>query len=195
MGLDMYLTKRVYIGGQFEHRGVKINNDDTLNVSFKSYRRNAGTNEVVFDIPVNVVDSITCNVITWRKANAIHNYFVREVQNGEDDCGTYDVSKTVLRDLYSKCCSIRYTVGCYADTLNHYKPEDSIPTELYDHCMAVLPPVGGCFFGETDIKIKENFDWYFSGIQQTIDGLADFALAEPTDEYHSYVDYFYHASW
>ena len=28
-------------------------------------------------------------VLMWRKANAIHNWFVQNVQKGVDDCGVY----------------------------------------------------------------------------------------------------------
>ena len=32
----------------------------------------------------------------WRKANQIHNWFVQNVQGGEDDCGIYEVSQAKL---------------------------------------------------------------------------------------------------
>lgn len=39
----------------------------------------------------------------WRKANAIHNWFVQNVQSGNDDCGHYDVSKDDLITLRDLC--------------------------------------------------------------------------------------------
>ena len=39
----------------------------------------------------------------WRKANAIHNFFVENVQDSNDDCGTYDVPKSVIEDLAERC--------------------------------------------------------------------------------------------
>lgn len=35
----------------------------------------------------------------WRKANAIHRWFVENVQNGEDDCRDYFVTKEQLTEL------------------------------------------------------------------------------------------------
>ena len=37
----------------------------------------------------------------WRKANQIHNWFVQNVQNGKDDCGSYPVSHEQLQELFN----------------------------------------------------------------------------------------------
>ncbi len=42
-------------------------------------------------------------VMYWRKANQIHKWFVDNVQDGEDDCGRYLVSKTQLTELIKLC--------------------------------------------------------------------------------------------
>lgn len=34
----------------------------------------------------------------WRKANAIHKWFVDNIQDGEDDCGYYEVAPEYLED-------------------------------------------------------------------------------------------------
>ena len=39
----------------------------------------------------------------WRKANQIHNWFVHNVQGGEDDCGNYEVSQSKLIELREIC--------------------------------------------------------------------------------------------
>jgi hypothetical protein len=39
----------------------------------------------------------------WRKANHIHYWFVKNVQNGTDDCGTYPVSREQLETLLATC--------------------------------------------------------------------------------------------
>lgn len=39
----------------------------------------------------------------WRKANQIHNWFVQNVQGGEDDCGIYEVSQAKLIELRDTC--------------------------------------------------------------------------------------------
>ena len=35
----------------------------------------------------------------WRKANQIHDWFVRNVQSGEDNCRDYHVSREKLEEL------------------------------------------------------------------------------------------------
>ena len=39
----------------------------------------------------------------WRKANAIHNWFVVNVASGEDDCSSYPVSQDQLECLRNLC--------------------------------------------------------------------------------------------
>lgn len=90
MGLDMYLTKKTYIGAKYEHRNVKGIIDITIR-----------------DKPINInfnrVSYIEENVAYWRKANHIHKWFVDNVQKGVDDCGNYYVSKEQLQELITIC--------------------------------------------------------------------------------------------
>jgi len=67
-------------------------------------------------------------IIYWRKANAIHKWFVDNVQNGKDDCGTYEVNKEQLKSLLK-------TVN---DAIHSIEPEKILPTQ------------SGFFFGSTD---------------------------------------------
>lgn len=79
----------------------------------------------------------------WRKANAIHRWFVENVQGGVDNCATYSVSVSELKTLKSICEEI----------LN--KPE------LADE---KLPTKDGFLFGLTEYN-----ESYFDDIQETID--------------------------
>ena len=78
MGLDMYLTKETYIGANYEFNEI------------------GGTLELTREgspipIKLNRVVSISERIGYWRKANQIHNWFVENVQGGEDDCKKYYV--------------------------------------------------------------------------------------------------------
>ena len=86
MGLDMYLTKRIYIGAHYDHRKVQGSIHITV----------GGT-----PIPINLkdVDTINMRAGYWRKANQIHKWFVENVQDGDDNCGEYYVSEAHLKDL------------------------------------------------------------------------------------------------
>lgn len=45
-------------------------------------------------------------VCYWRKANAIHGWFVQNVQGGEDDCGIYTVELGQLAELRDACKNV-----------------------------------------------------------------------------------------
>ena len=77
----------------------------------------------------------------WRKANAIHNWFVKNVQNGEDDCGYYEVTHDQLEKLLRV-----------------------VEDVLTDHSKAsvLLPSTAGFFFGSTDYD-----KWYFEDLELT----------------------------
>lgn len=45
----------------------------------------------------------------WRKQSSIHNFFVENVQDGEDDCGVYEVDIVTLQDLYGRIVKVLAT--------------------------------------------------------------------------------------
>jgi hypothetical protein len=97
----------------------------------------------------------------WRKANAIHAWFVGKVQDGEDDCGHYPVSRVELQQLRAECRKVLDFKHLATNT---------------------LPPAAGFFFGGTDLD-----EWYYKGLEDTII-IIDQALALPEVwyfEYHS----------
>ena len=98
----------------------------------------------------------------WRKQNQIHRWFVQNVQDGIDNCGEYYVRKDSLQELLSLCEKVKET-----------------PT-LADE---LLPAASGFFFGGTEYD-----EWYFNGIDNTIEILKE-ALEDKDG------DYYYSSSW
>ena len=92
MGLDMYLTKRVYVGGYWEHRKA------TGGVDIKF-----GTGEKKIKIPATEVKEVVLHVGQWRKANQIHQWFVENVQDGRDECQEAYVDPGTLGELKQLC--------------------------------------------------------------------------------------------
>lgn len=90
-----------------------------------------------------VIDKEGNEEMYWRKANQIHAYFVEQVQEGNDDCGTYKIEKEILEDLKSKIESIQ---------------EDK------SLAMDLLPTRSGFFFGGTDYG-----DYYFEQLETTLE--------------------------
>lgn len=164
MGLDMYLTKKTFIGANYEHRGVSGKVDLTIK-----------------DSPVNInlnrVTYISEEVGYWRKANQIHNWFVQNVQNGEDDCRDHRVSREDLQNLLQTVNLVLNAKGT---------PEESSIIEEN------LPPTEGFFFGTTEIN-----EWYWDDLEATkqivSDVLAEMDIDAKNNE--SWIDYYYASSW
>jgi len=148
MGLDMYLTAKRYLWtDQDKELSEKINK--AIGVVPDQDKRFNGSSLVVKGISVEAM--------YWRKANAIHNWFVCNIQGGEDDCKEYEVGRGQLEELLSYC----------RQALETRDPE-------------ILEPRGGFFFGSTEID-----QYYWDDIQATAQGL-ERALTLPEKEYEFY---------
>ena len=120
MGLDMFLSARRYISKYVDEN--ESNNLDNL-------------------YPGRHVKGVTFEVGYWRKANAIHNFFVENCQGGKDECQETYIDPDDLKSLLL--------------TVNDVLADRSKAMEL-------LPPVSGFFFGSTEID-----DWYFEYLERT----------------------------
>ena len=154
MGLDMYLSAEKFVSG-YEHAKdenfSKILN--LLNIDEKDADRS---------IEVNV------GVGYWRKANAVHNWFVQNVQNGEDNCARYYVTTEKLEELKADC----------EDSLRAYLDGDKAEAEN------IMAPTSGFFFGSTEID-----EWYAKDLNHTI-AIVDKCLTKFKD-----YDICYRSSW
>lgn len=131
----------------------------------------------------------------WRKANAIHNFFVNNVQDGVDDCGTYHVPLEAFEELSERLHRIVDPITALYPEINIHESEefmriiDDLVTniasaKILEICKEVLPTTAGFFFGSTDYD-----RWYFADVFQTME-VVDRILDEEYDE-----DFSYHASW
>jgi hypothetical protein len=106
-------------------------------------------------------------VAYWRKANHIHNWFVNNVQAGQDDCGTYEVTKDKLEELVAVCNEVLESCKLENGTVANGRYLDSSCNEfvtvledgqyIVDSSVAerLLPTTSGFFFGGT------NYDEYY----------------------------------
>ena len=78
----------------------------------------------------------------WRKANQIHNWFVENVQDGEDNCGSYYVTRQQLEELKATCIEV----------LAHKELAEDL-----------LPTGAGFFFGSTTYD-----EYYYGDLDETI---------------------------
>ena len=126
MGLDMYLSKKTYVKNwahkEDKHRVVVTTNDQTR-----------------LDIKPERVTDVVEEVMYWRKVNAVHAWFVENVQDGIDECQESSVTIEQLDKLATICEKV----------VRDKNPE-------------LLPSQGGFFFGSTEYD-----EYYYQEIEDT----------------------------
>jgi hypothetical protein len=190
MGLDMYLDKcnrKAWGFKDLDIDEIKENKPNLYN-EIKPYLHERGKYihwESIFE-----------EVGYWRKANAIHKWFVDNVQNEVDDCGYYEVSKEQLEELLDICIKVRdgsKIVKGWIQNGETYKDGKWLPCmeegeyiENPEVAEELLPTQGGFFFGSTSYD-----QWYMEDITDTIDILTK--VLETTDFDREIISY--HSSW
>ena len=159
MGLDMYLEARRFVSG-YKHSGEEEN---------EMFRQIVDTVGMI-DVSDERFATVSVNVAYWRKANAIHEWFVKNVQDGEDDCKTYFVPREKLMELEELCRRVVQS------------GEPDLAAEL-------LPTASGFFFGGTDYD-----EYYFEQIEWTAQRLAEILTKLPDGGMRG-VDFYYNSSW
>lgn len=164
MGLDMYLEARKYISGVNYGKTEDGDFTKTVNPEFTKMIEPLGltVEDLERDLPSATLE---VKVAYWRKVNAVHNWFVNEAGDGEDDCKPIWVDRDKLIELRNLCQQV----------LDN--PETA--SEL-------LPSASGFFFGGTEYD-----EWYFNGLTETVDQL-DHILNN--DKFNGW-DFQYQASW
>lgn len=163
MGLDMYLEikKESYVS--------KYHQNDELVLDFaEAIKRNGKS----LSEPEYVEQVIYYGVGYWRKANAIHKYFVDYCGEGIDECQKINVSLSALKNLLLNCKEI---------------------LKNNDLAEILLPTQGGFFFGSTKYD-----EWYFRDLEDTIkiiEPVIEFLEnIEKEDDSYNY-SVIYQASW
>lgn len=134
MGLDQFLHKKIFLSGK-----KQIKKLESIYKIFPKEQYGEAV-EIIFEIGY------------WRKANAIHKWFVDNIQDGNDDCGTYYVFIEKLMELKNLCEQV---------LANHSKANELLPT------------TEGCFFGNTDYG-----ELYFKQLEDTIEIINNIANKE-----------------
>ena len=134
MGLDMYLNAKRFLW----HSEEALSEDIAHHFPELKGKR---------------VKEVIVEALYWRKANAIHKWFVDNVQEGTDDCGNYDVSREQLAEL-----------------------RELILEVLASKDASKLPPQAGFFFGSTDVT-----DWYWEDLKSTAERIEQVLTDFPED--------------
>lgn len=185
----MHLYANVYIPGGYNHIRESGNAD---------HQRAAARFDGILSLLDIDRDKLpTCDYINvqievayWRKANAVHAWFVRETQGGVDECRESDVPREKLAELKGIVDQLLATVDLgepvtSESIFGEYQeyPDATIDTDLAGE---LLPPQSGFFFGSTDLDY-----WYIQDLQHTQKAI-DAILTNPA---LNDADFTYRASW
>lgn len=199
MGLDMYLSKTK----KFERMSFDgLKKLDSLTWSLEEHCPNAIVELEKAGLFITQGEHYKYKTIYeqigyWRKANQIHNWFVQNVQDGNDDCDSYEVTKEQLTELYNTAKTVLDASKLVNGTINNGYTIDSTMNMvgikeqgkvIADPTVAhkLLPNRSGFFFGSEDYD-----QWYYQDIKYTVDTLKK--VLKETD-FNKYT-ISYHASW
>lgn len=174
MGLDMYLSVRKYVSSTdwkgIDKLGPEESIDDYPNLDYQEITERLGLKPFLVNAGYSGM-YVTATSVYWRKANAIHKWFVDNCANGVDDCTPMFVTTDHLKELFSAVCEVLSS-----------DRDEKVAEE-------VLPIESGFFFGGTDYG-----EWYWDDLEYTKKALKEIlALAEADEDWG--VDFEYHASW
>lgn len=102
--------------------------------------------------------SVEMEVCYWRKVNAVHQWFVDNCQDGNDNCQQHHVGREQLENLLESC----------RDVLANRNKADQI-----------LPTASGFFFGNTEYD-----EYYFSDIEDTVKQLENVLTLDEEWEFY-----------
>lgn len=138
MGLDMYLRANEYVS----RYDWKENMGREENKVFTEMVKQFGVEN---DIDKEAFSGISIDFPMgyWRKANQIHQWFVDNIGEGEDNCQKMFVPRDRLEELRDLCKKVL--------------DDNSLAEEL-------LPVAEGFFFGSYEYD-----EWYFGGLQETVE--------------------------
>lgn len=161
MGLDMTLSGKRYIRGYDSAPG----SEQKL---YKDIMESLGLSGVGEGTHMYV----TFTAMDWRKCSAVHNWFVENVQDGEDDCGSYGVTREQIGELVELCERVA---------------KSGDPEYAGEH----LPTSMGFFFGSTEYG-----EHYFEQIDETAKRLAEILRDIPiSPDFLTRVSLEYSSSW
>lgn len=206
MGLDMYLKKGIKIPKKNKENEFidfdelkKINdliaNDENEDIT-ETYK------DYVFDCGDYLHwKSLFKEVVYWRKANAIHQWFVDNVQDGSDDMDYYEVSKEQIEELRDVCAEVMSVIELEDGKVScgySFKQNENGEWERVDYwedgkvvknpneVAMILPTQSGFFYGCTDYN-----QYYYECVKRTLAELNK--LLKETDFEKEYL--VYTSSW
>lgn len=197
MGLDQYLTLRNKAANKRYEQIIDYYNlpeKEQSKTKCPDYPTSCNIHGVKWKNIDHKTEPVEVELLYWRKANQIHNWFVKHVQNNVDDCDYYIVSIDKLHALYKTLNSIAEKVTLIEEDEDSFDikfKENELEVKAF--CESTLPTCDGFFFGSTDYD-----KYYFLNIIQTVKNLKRIfeyidcnGIEDDSEDYAIY----YHSSW
>ena len=180
----MYLHKKHYVKN-WEHTAEDKKVEVTVTRGGKPMK----------EIDVTKICYIEEDVAYWRKANAIHQWFVKNCNEGDDDNGKdMYIERSQLEELLESCQFIKARCKLKKGMIKNgstYVDGKEIPNMEAGKIMTnkkyaekLIPTQSGFFFGSTDYD-----EYYMQDIDHTIKVLTEELKKDDG------ADYYYHSSW
>ena len=173
MGLDMYLSAKKFVSG-YEYQGKEATKP------YRDLMTHLGI-EGSKDAPSA---EVSVNIGYWRKANAIHGWFVRELADGVDECQPINAPREKLEELRKLCIEALAKKPALVAPSNTGKTIEFSSEEVEDVHQVImdafaaeqhskefndpndndpLRPTQGFFFGGS-----EKDEWYYQDLVETV---------------------------
>ncbi|MEY3909985.1 MAG: hypothetical protein RIT47_676 [Pseudomonadota bacterium] len=142
MGLDMYLSAKRYLFSFNEHDKALADKIDA-EVGLNSLGR---------------TKEISREAFYWRKAWAIHHWFVMNAQYGEDDCKEYWVERNKLGELLDILKKVDENPSLAEDILPLQADDDQGKEWELEQVRRTIPALDKLL---NDENLKEHWDFYY----------------------------------
>ena len=189
MGLDMYLYAEKHFSNSSADFVAKFPEYAKERAQYEATMSASG----MFDLPTPEYGGVTVSkcVGYWRKANAIHGWFIRNLADGVDNCQRIYVSVEDLIQL-REACNRALSERTGNVSVESYVGVALAKAELDESAVEVmsrldLEPTEGFFFGS-----DEKDDWYYECAEHTRDLIDTLLNVVAKDSDYSF---YYQASW
>lgn len=148
IGLDMYLEAEKYVSGYDFYKDAEVRKAE--------YQRVLDSVDAASFVDASVPSAtVRVGVAYWRKANAIHAWFVNNLAGGKDECQNIYVERVNLEELLNVVETVLADPGQAA---------------------SLLPTQSGFFFGGTEYD-----EWYIRDLEYTKELLERVLRDVPSD--------------
>jgi len=164
MWLDMYMRKKLDVKN-WDFKGPSERHKVTVTKNGQSIKW----------LDCDKIEELTIDAMYWRKANAIHSWFVNNVQDWVDECEEHYVSHEQLKRLMNICKTILDKAvlkewmikNWYSITAKWKEPimQEWKFIENSEEICKYLPTESWFFFGSTDYDeyylqdVRETYEW------------------------------------